>query len=512
MSQPPIGIDLGTTYSSVAVVDDQGNHRILPNAEGQYLTPSVVFFEEGGNIVVGDIAKDARADFPENVVEFAKRSMGTNRKYMYGGQTLTAPGVSAVILKKLKQDAEQVLGQPITEAVITVPAHFGAEERDATEKAAQVAGLQALALISEPTAAALAFGMEGDKKGTVLVFDLGGGTFDVTIMRFGVNPDIEVLNVEGDVELGGKDFDDALMELVAERFKQEYGYDIKMDMEALAELRTKAEKAKHDLSARDSTVISVAAGGHRLRIPVTREEFSRAIRPRLEEMKITIQIALEERGLNRSDIDDVLLVGGSTRVPAVREMLTDYFSKPPNTSVHPDEAVALGAVLYAAKMMAAQSPDALLPIVQNRALALPSVQDIVPHSIGTTAVREDDLSDLYNSIILPRGAKLPATATERYFTVEDGQRLVKVEINEAETEDLQFVKLLGETSLHLAEPRPKGSPVDIQISLDLSSVIRVVATDVLSGQKQHLEIRYEETMSQAQVQERAQWLGRQNVT
>ncbi len=512
MSHPPIGIDLGTTYSSVAVIDDQGNHRILPNAEGQYLTPSVVFFEEGGNIVVGEIAKDARADFPESVVEFVKRSMGTNRKFMYGGQTFTAPEVSAIVLKKLKQDSEQALGQPISQAVITTPAYFGADRRDATEKSAQMAGLQTLALISEPTAAALAFGMGGDRKGTVMVFDLGGGTFDVTIIRFGINPAIEVLSVEGDAELGGRDFDDALMGLVAERFLKEHDYDIKMDMDALAELRTKAEKAKHDLSARDSTVVSVAAGGHRLRIPVTREAFTKAIRPRLETMKMTMQFALEERDLGRNDIDDVLLVGGSTRVPAVREMLTGYFGKPPNAAVHPDEAVALGAALFAAKMMTTQSPEMLLPVVQNRALALPSVQDIVPHSIGSTTVRGDDLNDLYNSLILPRGAKLPATFTERYHTVEDCQQRVKVEINEGEDDDLQFVKPLGETSLHLAEPRPKGSPVDIQISLDLSSIVRVVATDVLSGQKQDMEINYEETMSQAQVQERTQWLGQQTVT
>jgi len=212
MSQPPVGIDLGTTYSAVASLDDKGNVYLLPNSEGGTLTPSVVFFESPGKLVVGQVAKDARADHPGDIIEFVKRSMGTERRFKFQGQNFTPTEISAIILKKLKQDAEASLeGVQVKQAVVTCPAYFGAERRDATEKAAEIAGLELLGLINEPTAAAMAFGMGGDRHGTVLVFDLGGGTFDVTLLRFADNNTIDVLAVDGNHELGGKDFDDAIM-------------------------------------------------------------------------------------------------------------------------------------------------------------------------------------------------------------------------------------------------------------------------------------------------------------
>lgn len=510
MTHPPIGIDLGTTYSAVAVFDEKGEPRLLPNLEGKYLTPSVVFFEADGNIVVGEVAKDARADHPEQVVEFIKRSMGVDRKFFYANREFTPIELSGLILKKLKQDAEAALGVPITRAVVTCPAYFGAERRDATEKAATIAGLSVLSLVNEPTAAALSFGMGGDKTGTVLVFDLGGGTFDVTLIRFADGNTIDVLASDGDAELGGKDFDDEIIVMAAEQLLKESGYDVYGDMEALAELRQKAEKAKHDVSARESTTLSFAAGAHKLRMTLTRDAFSKAIQPHLQGMRFTLQSVLTECNLTTRDINDILLVGGSTRIPAVREMVRDFFGKEPNTTIHPDEAVALGASLFAVKLLAADRSETMAPVVRERARGLPSVLDIAPHSIGTTAL--DGGNQEYNSIILPRGEKLPASITERYFTVADGQMAVKVDVNEGEDVDLNFVNRLGEFVLRLPVPRPAGSPIDIQVALDLSGIIRVAATDTLSGQHQRIEINYEVNMSEAQVKERTRWLQNQTIT
>lgn len=512
MSHPPIGIDLGTTYSAVATLDEQGIPRLLPNAEGKYLTPSVILFEEGGNIVVGEIAKKARVDEPDRVVEFIKRSMGTKRRFHYTDQDFDATTLSGIILDKLKLDAEKALnGQPIHKAVITVPAYFGAERRDATEKAANIAGIEVMALISEPTAAALAFGMGGDKTGTALVFDLGGGTFDVTVIRFGADNVIEVLAVDGNHELGGRDFDDQIIDIVAQQFQREHDYDLRQDVEALAELRQKAEEAKHELSARESTTISISAEGRKLKMPLSREEFSEAMRPHLEGMKLTLQVALDEAELTPADILDVLMVGGSSRIPAVREMVANFFHKEPNTSIHPDEAVALGACLFAVQRLAADQGEIPTPQVRERAKGLPSVMDIAPHSIGVTALDKDNLNQEYNSIILPRGTQLPTTMQNTYYTTHNGQQIIKVDVNEGEDEELVYVRQLGNFTLRLPEPRPADSPIVVNVSLDLSSIIRVVATDVKSGQSQEIVINYNSNMSQEQVQERATWLKRQKV-
>ena len=351
MSTTPIGIDLGTTYSAVAVVNEKGEVNLLPNAEGDYITPSVVCFE-GDNIIAGAVAKDARVNMPDATAEFVKRSMGTNRQFLFGGIEYSPTEISALILKKVKKDAEAALGTPITEAVITCPAYFGADRRDATEKAAKIAGINVLALVNEPTAAAMAFGMGGERTGNVLVFDLGGGTFDVTVVNFGPDNKIEVLASDGDAELGGKDFDDAIIRLVLAEVQRQHGIDVSSDMETIAELREKAEKAKHDLSARETTTISLNVDGKKMRLELTREAFTAAIQHHLEGMKLTIRTVLGDCGLTKGEITAVLLVGGATRVPAVRAMVQDVLDCEPNTTIHPDEAVARGAALYAAKLLA----------------------------------------------------------------------------------------------------------------------------------------------------------------
>jgi len=330
MTDKPIGIDLGTTYSAVATLNDKGDVVLVQNQEGGLLTPSVIFFESESNIVVGDVAKDARAEFPESVSEFVKRWMGQDKEFRYVSRKFTPTELSAIILKKLKRDAEVALGiETITKAVITCPAYFGASQRDATKKAAAIAGIDVLALINEPTAAALAFGVDTKQNGIVMVFDLGGGTFDVTLVRISEDS-LDILGSDGNHQLGGKDFDDAIINLCLNYFREENDVDLSDDLEALGELRQKAQKAKHDLSARESTTISFRAGGDRLRYEFTREDFSNAIQPLIEGMQLTMINIIDEAGVQLDDIADVLLVGGSTRVLAVRQMLTEFFGKEPN--------------------------------------------------------------------------------------------------------------------------------------------------------------------------------------
>lgn len=511
MPQTPIGIDLGTTYSAVATIDENGSVYLLPNSEGSTLTPSVVFFEGSNSLIVGQVAKDARADNPTEVIEFVKRSMGTERRFAFQGEDFSPTEISAIILKKLKQDAEAALeGMKISDAVVTCPAYFGAERRDATEKAAQIAGLNLLALINEPTAAAMAFGMGGNRKGVALVFDLGGGTFDVTLLRFGDDNTIDVLAVDGNHELGGKDFDDAIITIAIERFTAEHAYDISTDLEALGELRQRAEKAKHDLTSRESTSISVSAGGKRTKFELTRQEFSDAIAFHIENMRMTMMVILEENNLKPSDVDEILMVGGSSRIPAVLDMVTSYFGKQPNTSVHPDEAVARGAALFASQIMAAENSSAIAPQVRNTIERLPSVRDIVPHSIGTTVLWDDDTE--HNSIILERGSKLDTPVKKTYKTVEDGQTVVRIDINEGEGDELEYVQSIGGFDLTLPEPRPAGSPIDVEITLDKSGVIRVIAIDLKSGQEKTITIDYSSNMKPEQVVEKTKWLRDQTVS
>lgn len=508
MTTTPIGIDLGTTYSAVAALAPDGDIRLLPNAEGESLTPSVLFFESPQRVIAGKVAKDARADHPERVVEFVKRSMGTDHTFAFDHELYSPIELSSLILKKLKQDAEAALGQRIHQVVITCPAYFGTGRRDATAKAAHLAGLEVMALINEPTAAAFAFGMGRDKHGTVLVFDLGGGTFDATLIRFDAGGGIEVLASDGDAELGGKDFDNALIELVLARVHRETGVDLGDDPLALAELRAQAEQAKHDLTERDTATIRLYPGGRRWRTEISRAEFEHAIRSHLAGMQLTVQGMLDECGLERNDVSDVLLVGGSTRVPAVRAFLGNLFGKPPNTSIHPDEAVARGAALFAAKMLVTKQPQTLLPVVRGKAEALPSVQDVAPHSIGVTVVDDDERHA--NSIILRRGQALPADCLEHYETRDPGQAAAQVDINEGESDELDYVRQIGSFTLRLPEPRPKGSPIDVRVAFDLSGLIQVTAIDVVSGRQRSIEIDYTENMSTAEVDARRHWL--QQVT
>jgi molecular chaperone DnaK len=507
MTHKPIGIDLGTTYSAVATLNDKSDIVLLQNLEGNLLTPSVIFFESESNIVVGDVAKDARAEYPDQVSEFVKRWMGQTKEFRYLGRKFTPTELSAIILKKLKHDAEAALGGEIKKAVITCPAYFGPAQRDATKKAAAIAGIDVLALINEPTAAALAFGVDTKQSGVVMVFDLGGGTFDVTLVRISENS-LDILASDGNHQLGGKDFDDAIINLCLNHFKDENKIDLSDDNEALGELRQKAQKAKHDLSARESTSISIRASGERLRYELTRQVFDNAIQPLVEGMQLTMINIIDEARIQLGDISDVLLVGGSTRVPAVRQMLTEFFGKEPNSTVHPDEAVARGAALFAVKMLAEKEGENISDEVREFARELPGILEIVPHSIGVTA---RIAGRMQNSIVLSRGNKIPAEAIENYQTASEGQSSALIVVNQGEDTDLDFVRKIGEFTLELPEPRPAGSPIKVEIKMDESAIIHVTAIDVQSEKQKTLTIRYTDNLDDAEVAESMQWLNERNV-
>lgn len=514
-SQPPIGIDLGTTYSVVATLDNEGQVQVLRNSVGGYLTPSVVYFESENNLVVGQAAKDARVYAPKQVSEFIKRQMGSDFKFSAFNRQFSPIEISAVILKKLKEDAQVALnGTTISDVVVTCPAYFTAEQRDATEKAAIMAGLNLLALINEPTAAAVAFGMGGDKTGYALVFDLGGGTFDVTVLKFAPGNVIDVLVSDGDHELGGKDFDDAIMRLAVDHFLKETGYNMAGDIEAYAELRDKAEKAKRELSQVEKTNINLSAGGYRGRFELTREQLNEAIAGQIEYMRGTVEDALAEAKLTPDDIQDVLLVGGSTYMPVVRQMVEEFFGRTPNTSVNPDEAVARGAGLYAAKLMTEgiDKPEIrdkkhlVSAAVQDRAKLLPSVQDIVNHSIGITAVRSANDQVGYNSIILKRGMKLPAESEDTFHTLVNDQSAIESSVNEGEDENLDDINKLASFVFEFEKPKPIDYPVNVHIALDRSGILRVTITDPKTKRNKLVELKYGQNMSQADVQEGKKWL------
>jgi molecular chaperone DnaK len=490
-----IGIDLGTTYSAVAIVNSQGIPEIVPNSDSERLTPSVVLFEET-NIIVGDIAKNAAERTPEKVVQFVKRQimMGSSWYFPYGGQRLTALDVSAIILKKLKQDAEAQLGRSLPQAVITVPAYFDDQGRRVTQEAGQKAGLEVLDIINEPTAAAFAFGVDkSDRTETVLVYDLGGGTFDVTILRI-EGRKIDVIATGGDPQLGGKDFDDALIGLAAKEFASEHGFDpTAPDRKGfefvIAELRDQAERAKRELSRRPRASIVIHADGRTSRIDITRDQFDDAIRIKLERTLSLIRIVLKDAKLESSQIDRVLLVGGSTRVPAVRALLASFFGKPPDASVNPDEAVALGAALMAALRVVEKAPDEAPPLVKE-VVDTWEITDVTSHSFGMEAF-VPGTDRRVNTILIPRNSPIPVEVSKEFLTKTAGQTAIKVTIYQGEFQDPALCNPIGEFLMRGLPPsRPAGRKVRVAVACNRNGVVNVTGTDIETGIQATTEVTY----------------------
>lgn len=468
-----VGIDLGTTYSAVAVVGAGGKPEMLVNRDGERITPSVVFFDEGMTLV-GSMAKRSAATAPLDVVQFVKRQMGDKnwRFEPSSGGSFSPEEISAIILKRLKEDAELFLGEgQVTDAVITVPAFFDDARRRATKDAGKIAGLNVLRVLNEPTAAALAFGLDLGGSGTVLVYDLGGGTFDVTVMRIGDGV-FDVLGTDGLHELGGFEWDNRLMLWLNEQYQKEGGADLTESFEAEADLREKAELAKRTLSSAAQARVVLSDGGITRTITVTRDIFDDLTSDLLNQSRdLTISL-VEDLGLSFERIDNVLLVGGSTRMPQVARMLQEITGKPPLRAGNPDELVALGAAIQAS--LESGSPE-------SPGVPVPVVLDVTSQALGTIALNDE--GQLRNFIIIPRNAKIPAKCSDIFTTARDGQTEIRVQVTQGDDADPEYVRFVTKSGgqLFSIPPYPAGAPIEITFHYDIDQTIQVAITDLSSG-------------------------------
>jgi molecular chaperone DnaK len=484
-----LGIDLGTTFSVVAQVNDAGQPVVLPNGEGLPTTPSVVLFD-AGHAVVGAIARESLATEPESVVQLVKRHMGSAWTFDYRGVSYSPDHVSALILRKLALDA-QLLAGPVSQAAITVPAYFNDPMRAATRHAGELAGLDVLALLSEPTAAALAFGYDKRPSGaTGVVVDLGGGTFDVTVMEYDGN-DLTVRATGGDSYLGGANFDKVLFDYFVEQFHAAHGLDIN-DPDALTleectqvsqDWLQRASRAKHDLTARDHTMAALQAAGLTLRVTVSREEFLNRSRILLDEMTEKMLDVVTAAGATPRDISVVLAVGGSTRMPAVRERMQDIFGVPPDTSVRPDEAVALGAALFAAQRQLERGGALTMEPAAREYLERLSVTDVAAHSLGISVFDSPEgMGRPVMTALLPRNTALPFEAERTFYTMRPGETRIVVPVLEGESTDPELCRRVGEVVVdQLPAGRAAHQPVQVTMRLDRDGILQVSAVDVTTS-------------------------------
>lgn len=469
-----VGIDLGTTYSAVAVVGASGKPEVLVNRDGERITPSVVFFDDGATLV-GSMAKRSAATAPLDVVQFVKRQMGDKdwRFEPSSGGSYSPEEVSAVILKRLKEDAELFLGEgEVTDAVITVPAFFDDARRRATKDAGKIAGLNVLRVLNEPTAAALAYGLDLGGSGTVLVFDLGGGTFDVTVMKIGDGV-FDVLGTDGLHELGGFEWDNRLMLWLNEQFQAEGGADLTDTFETEAELREKAELAKRTLTSAPQARVILSNAGVTKTITVTRETFDDLTRDLLNQARDMTESLVEELGLTFGGIDQVLLVGGSTRMPQVANMLEEISGRPPLRAGNPDELVALGAAIQASLEAGGDASEASVQA---------TVLDVTSQALGTIALNDE--RELKNWIIIPRNRKIPASESEVFNTVNEGQTEIKIQVTQGDDDDPEYVRFVTKDGgqVFSIPPYPVGTPIRITFHYDIDQTIQVEVTDLTADQ------------------------------
>ncbi|WP_232695388.1 molecular chaperone DnaK [Brevibacillus daliensis] len=467
-----IGIDLGTTNSCVAVMEGS-EPVVISNMEGNRTTPSVVAFKNGERIV-GEVAKRQAITNPDNTVSSVKRWMGTNHKETLEGKDYTPQEVSAMILQKLKSDAEAYLGQPVTQAVITVPAYFNDSQRQATKDAGKIAGLEVLRIVNEPTAAALSYGLEKNHDQTILVYDLGGGTFDVSILELSEGF-FEVKATSGDNKLGGDDFDQVVIDYLVAEFKKENGIDLNQDRMAMQRLKDAAEKAKKDLSGVVTTTISLpfitadATGPKHLELNLTRAKFEEISASLVERTMGPTRQALQDSGLSPNQIDLVLLVGGSTRIPAVQEAIKKFTGKEPHKGVNPDEVVALGAAVQAGVLTGDVKDVVLL--------------DVTPLSLGI-----ETLGGVFTKLI-DRNTTIPTSKSQVFSTAADSQTAVDIHVLQGERQMASDNKTLGRFQLSDIPPAPRGIPqIEVSFDIDANGIVNVRAKDLGTGKEQTITI------------------------
>ncbi|SFP79311.1 molecular chaperone DnaK [Caldicoprobacter faecalis] len=480
-----IGIDLGTTNSCVAVMEG-GQPVVIPNAEGARVTPSVVAFTKTGERLVGQVAKRQAITNPERTVISIKRHMGTNYRVKIDDKEYSPEEISAMILMKLKQDAEAYLGEKITQAVITVPAYFNDSQRQATKNAGRIAGLEVLRIINEPTAAALAYGLDKEGNQKILVYDLGGGTFDVSILEIGEGV-FEVLATSGNNRLGGDDFDQRIIDYIADEFMKEHGIDLRKDKMALQRLKEAAEKAKIELSSTLTTNINLpfitadASGPKHLDMTLTRAKFEELTADLVEMTMGPLRQALKDAGLTPDDIDKVILVGGSTRIPAVQEAVRKATGKEPYKGINPDECVAIGAAIQAA-VLAGEVKDVLL-------------LDVTPLSLGI-----ETLGGVFTKII-ERNTTIPTRKSQIFTTAADGQTSVEIHVLQGEREMAADNKTLGRFILDGIPPAPRGVPqIEVTFDIDANGIVHVSAKDLGTGKEQKITITATTHLSEDEIQ------------